>query len=431
MLELFPITTQVKNDRLVVGGCDIVSLASEFGTPLYIYDEATIRGKCREYRAEFADRYPNSLIVYACKAFINRALARLFNEEGLGLDVVSGGELAVVQSIQFPADKIYFNGNNKSAQELEMALDVGVGRIVADNFYELSLIEDIAKNNGVHAAIMLRLSPGVDPHTHAHLATGASDSKFGFPMEQAAEAVRKTLASPSLDLLGVHFHIGSQIFEFTPYRQAIDIVLDFTAEMSGKHSFSLKELSIGGGLGIAYTRDSSSPKASDFAEFITTAVTKKCKTTSTQPPRLIIEPGRSIVGQAGIAVYCAGATKEIEGVRKYVSVDGGMSDNIRQALYGARYEAVIANRMSDGNVEQVTISGKLCESGDILIRDIALPEVRAGDILAVPCCGAYCLAMASNYNGALKPAIVLVNEGKPHIIRRRETYEDLMRCDMD
>ena len=429
MLELFPETSQVSHNHLHIGGCDVISLAGEFGTPLYIYDEATLRRKCNEYLTAFADRYPDSLIAYACKAFINPALALLFKEEGLGLDIVSGGELAIAKAVDFPMDKIYFNGNNKSAQELEEALDSGVGRIVVDNFYELSMIEDIAKNKRTKAKILLRLSPGVDPHTHAHLVTGAVDSKFGFPMKQAAEAVIKALDSPAIDLAGFHFHIGSQILEFTPYKHAIEAVLDFAADMNIKRGFSLAELDIGGGLGIAYTQDSPSSTVGNFAEAVTTAVTDKCEATNIQPPRLIIEPGRSIVGQAGVAAYSIGTIKHIEGVRKYVSVDGGMSDNIRHALYGATYEAVIANKMDDPKSEQVTISGKLCESGDILVRDAHLPDTQPGDILAIPCCGAYCLAMASNYNAALKPAIVLVNEGESRLIRRRESYADLTRCD--
>jgi diaminopimelate decarboxylase len=431
MLKLFPQTAQILNNHLHIGGCDVTSLAAEFGTPLYIYDESTIRGNCTDYRNEFAKHYPNSLVVYACKAFINPALARIFKEEGIGLDVASGGELAIAKSVDFPMDKIYFNGNNKSAQELEMALDWSVGRIVVDNLYELSMLEDAAKRKRARAKILLRLSPGVDPHTHTHLVTGATDSKFGFPMNQASEAVDKSLASPSLDMMGFHFHIGSQIFDLTPHMQAIETVLDFAPDMNSKQGATFQELSIGGGLGITYTHDLLSPTVADFAEATAAAILKKCEAIDIHAPQLVVEPGRSIVGQAGVAVYTTGAIKHIEGVRKYVFVDGGMSDNIRYALYGATYEAVIANKMEGGTSEQVTIAGKLCESGDILIRDIMLPETQPGDILAVPCCGAYCLAMASNYNASLKPAIVLVSEGKARLIRRRESHEDLMQCDIE
>jgi diaminopimelate decarboxylase len=405
-------------------------LAAEFGTPLYIYDETSLRSRCAEYRKEFSNRYPESLIIYACKAYINRALAQIFKQEGLGLDVVSGGELAIARSVDFPMELVYFNGNNKSHQELEFALECRIGRIVVDNFHELSHIEKITKKRRARPKILLRLLPGVDPHTHSHLATGAVDSKFGFPMTQAEEAVVKAMGSTSLDLIGLHFHIGSQLFEFTPYQQAIDAVLDFASYAASKHGFEFSEFSLGGGLGIPYTHDSPSPTVGEFAEVVTTAVLKKCDALGIKSPRLIVEPGRSMVGQAGVALYTAGAVKQIEGVRRYVIVDGGMSDNIRPALYGAKYEAVVANNMSGKNLEKVTIAGKLCESGDILIRDIELPQVETGDLIAIPCCGAYCLAMGSNYNASLKPPIVLVKEGKARLIRRRECYEDLMACDV-
>jgi len=430
MLRLFPQTAQVKKNHLVIGGCDVGELASEFGTPLYIFDEVTLRGKCAEYREGFAQRYPNSLVIYACKAFINRALAQLFKEEGLGLDVVSAGELAIAKSVGFPMAQVYFNGNNKSRQELEMAMGWGVRRIVVDNLYELSLLNKVAKDAGSRQEILLRLSPGVDPHTHAHLTTGAIDSKFGFPMAQAEEALTAVMSSSSFELIGIHFHIGSQIFDLSPFKQAIEIILDFAAEMGSKHGFKLKELSTGGGLAITYTEDTPSPTTSEFAEAITATLIEKSEALGLEPPRLIVEPGRSIVGGAGVAIYTVGAIKEITGVRKYVSVDGGIADNIRPALYGAKYEAIVANKVADENLERVTIAGKFCQSGDILIQDIDLPKLEPGDIIAMPCCGAYCLSMASNYNASLKPAIVLVKDRKAHLIRRRESYEDLMNCDI-
>jgi len=430
MLRLFPQTTQVEKNHLVIGGCDAGELASEFGTPLYIFDEATLRGKCAEYRKGFAQRYPNSLVIYACKAFINPALAQLFKEEGLGLDVVSAGELAIAKSVDFPMAQVYFNGNNKSRQELELAIGWGVRRIVVDNSYELSLLDEVAKEAGVRQGVILRLSPGVDPHTHAHLTTGATDSKFGFPMAQAEEALTALMSSSSFELIGVHFHIGSQIFDLSPYKQAIEIVLDFAAKMGSKHGFKLKELSTGGGLAITYTEDTPAPTIGEFAEAITATLLKKCEALGLEPPRLVMEPGRSIVGGAGVALYTVGAIKEIAGVRKYVSVDGGIADNIRPALYGAKYEAIVANKVADENLERVTVAGKFCQSGDILIQDIDLPKLEPGDIIAMPCCGAYCLSMASNYNASLKPPIVLVKDGKARLIRRRESYEDLMNCEI-
>lgn len=435
MLSLFPQTTEVKNNHLFLGGCDATALADEFGTPLYLYDEATLRNKCKEYREGFSQRYPNSLVIYACKAFVNRALAQILNEEGLGLDVVSGGELAIAKSVGFPMDRIYFNGNNKSRQELAMAVEWGVGRIVVDNYYELSLLNEIARVAGAKQTILLRLSPGVDPHTHAHLTTGVIDSKFGFTMDQAEKALTGEWSYSSLKLIGFHFHIGSQIFNFSAYQQAIEIVLKFAADIRSKHGFSIEELGIGGGLAISYSEDSPAPTISEFAETITATLLEKSKAHGIEPPRLIVEPGRSIIGEAGVALYTVGATKEIPGVRKYVSVDGGIADNIRPAMYGAKYEAVVANKMVDmaegsAEKERVTIAGKYCESGDILIQDIDLPKLEPGDLIAVPCCGAYCLSMASNYNGSLKAAIVMVKDGKARLIRRRESYDDLMNCDM-
>jgi len=429
--SLFPRTARVsRKNHLMLGGCDSVELAREFGTPLYVFDEATLRGKCVEYREEFARRYPNSLVVYAAKAFINRALAQLFREEGLGLDVVSGGEFTIARSVDFPMEKVYFHGNNKSKGELELAAEWGVGRVVVDNLFELSLLDGVAKELGVRQDILLRISPGVDPHTHAHITTGIVDSKFGFLMAQAEAAVAQALASTNLNLVGLHFHLGSQLFELDPYVQAIDICFRFAADMKKKHGFRFQEFSPGGGLGIAYNKDASPPAVAELAQVISFAVMSKSKELGLALPRLVVEPGRSIVGQAGVALYTVGATKDIPGVRKYVSVDGGMADNIRPALYGSQYRAVVANKVAGGDLEKVTIAGKLCESGDVLIRDIDLPRLESGDIIAVPCAGAYCLSMASNYNSSLKPPIVMVKNGKARLIRRHQSYEDLMSHDL-
>lgn len=429
-ISLFPQTTQVESNHLIIGGCDAMALAGEFGTPLYVFDEVTLRAKCAEYRQEFAQRYHDSLVIYACKAFINRALVQIFKEEGLGLDVVSGGELAIATSAGFPMERVYFHGNNKSRQELELATRWGVGHIVVDNFYELALLDDVARKDGVRREILLRLSPGVDPHTHTHLTTGAVDSKFGFPMAQAEEAITRAMSSSLLQLIGLHFHIGSQIFELWPYKQAMEIVLRFAAEMRSKHGFRLEEFSPGGGLAIAYNEDSPAPSVAEFAEVIASSLSLESEKLDLELPRLIVEPGRSITGPAGVALYTVGAAKEIPHLRKYVSVDGGMADNIRPALYNARYEAVVANKVEADVLEQVAIAGRFCESGDVLIKDIDLPKLEPGDIIAVPCCGAYCLSQASNYNASLKPAIVLVKDGRARLIRRRESYEDLMSHDI-
>jgi diaminopimelate decarboxylase len=430
-LSLFPLTAEVSQQgHLIVGGCDTVELAAEFGTPLYIFDEVTLRRKCREFKSEFGQRYSNSAVIYASKAFINGALALMLQEEGLGLDVVSGGELGIARSVGFLLARVYFHGNNKSAEEIRQALDWHVGRIVVDNLYELTTLSDMAAEGGYKPDILLRLSPGVDPHTHKYITTGAVDSKFGFPSVSFEQAVAQAMAAPNLNLVGFHFHLGSLIHNAEPYEKAIELTLNLAAEMKQKYEFELRELNVGGGVAIQYSLDSPAPPVSVYAQAITDRVVSKCEELELALPRLVIEPGRAIVGQAGVALYKVGVVKDIPGVRCYVSVDGGMADNIRPALYGAKYEAVVANKMREKEKGTVTIAGRFCESGDILIKDIALPSVSAGDIIAIPDCGAYCLPMASNYNASLKPAIVLVNEGKARLIRRRETLADLTRCDL-
>lgn len=433
MSVLFPDTAGVNKDgHLTIGGCEVVELAAEFGTPLYVFDEATLRHMCAEYCKEFGQRYPDTLVIYAAKAFINRALALVFKEEGLGLDVVSGGELSIARSVDFPMEKVYFHGNNKSQEEIELAITCGIGRIVVDNLYELSLANEVAREAGVTLNILLRLTPGVDPHTHRYITTGVLDSKFGLPIVsgQAEEALVKAMSASNVKLIGLHLHLGSLISSVEPYREAIEIVFRVAAEMRERHGFGFGEFSPGGGFAIQYTRDTPAPNTVDYAQAIADTIHSSSKELGLRPPRLIVEPGRAIVGRAGVAVYRAGATKDIPGVRRYISVDGGMADNIRPALYGSRYEAVIANKANEDDVEQVSIAGKFCQSGDILVKGVDLPRVGAGDIIVIPVSGAYCLSMASNYNASLKPAIILVREGKARLIRRRETYHDLMQCDL-
>lgn len=430
-LSLLPLTAEVNGQgHLVLGGCDTVELAEEFGTPLYVFDEFSLRRKCAEFRTEFGQRYADTAIAYAGKAFINRALALLLKEEGLGLDAVSAGELSIARSVDFPMPEVYFQGSNKSAEELRLALEWRVGRIVVDNFHELAMLNEIASEQGSVPEILLRLSPGIDPHTHKYISTGVVDSKFGFSLTTWEEAVAQAISAPELNLVGLHFHLGSLIFELEPYQEAIGLTLDFAAAMKLKYGFELRELNIGGGFAIQYTLDSPAPPVAAYAETIASVITDKCRELKLALPRLVIEPGRAIVGRAGVALYRIGAVKDIPDVRCYVSVDGGMADNIRHALYGSRYEAVVANKMLAKETHRVTIAGKFCESGDILIRDIALPRVTAGDVLAVADCGAYCLAMASNYNASLKVAVALVKDGKARLIRRRETFADLTRCDV-
>jgi diaminopimelate decarboxylase len=430
-LSLFPINTEVsQKGHLIIGGCDTVELAAGYGTPLYVYDELTLRGHCQEFKNEFGQRYADTTVLYASKAFLNRALATILKEEGLGLDVVSAGELSIAASVDFPMDMVYFHGNNKSTEELKMALKHHVARIVVDNFDELEVLSKLAEEGGHIPDILLRITPGVDAHTHEHVTTGITGSKFGFPLFIADEAVTRAMSVPSLNLIGLHFHIGSLISDVQPYKEAIDTVLDFTAGMSERYGFELEELNVGGGFAVQYTVDAPVPAISIYAEVIVSRVIHKCKQLELSLPMLTIEPGRAIAAQAGVALYQAGAIKEIPGLRRYVSVDGGMADNIRPALYGAKYEAVVANRMLAEEANQVTIAGRFCESGDILVKDIELPSVSAGDIIAIPSCGAYCLPLASNYNASLKPAIIMVGEGKARLIRRRETLKDLIAYDL-
>ena len=430
-LRLFPLTAEVGDEgHLVIGGCDTLELAAEFGTPLYLFDELSLRSRCAEFKKEFGQRYAETTILYAAKAFINKTLLRIFREEGFGLDVVSGGEIGLARAAGFPLERVCFCGNNKSVEEIDLALECGVGRIVVDNFYELEMLDRIAGERNITVAILLRLSPGVDSHTHRYINTGNIDSKFGFPLAVGEDAVTAAMSLPNLSLVGIHFHLGSLIFEVEPYREAIDHILDFAAGMKRKHGFELEELDVGGGFAVPYTLSDPSRPISAYAEVITSSIKKGCRKLGLELPRLVIEPGRSMVAQAGVALYTVGAIKDIPGVRCYVAIDGGMGDNIRPALYEGKHVAIVANKMTEEETTEVTIAGKFCESGDILIRDIKLPALAAGDTLAVAGCGAYCLTQASNYNAFFKPAVVMVGEGRARLMRRRETIEDLTRCDV-
>ena len=431
-LPLFPTDSKVNNQgHLVIGGCDTTALANEFGTPLYLYDEATLRSKCREFREQFEKRYPDVQVIYAGKAYSNGVLLRLVNEEGLGLDVVSEGELGIAIAAKFPLENVYFHGNNKSLHELEMALRLRVGHIVVDNFHELEMLDKLTKDLGARQDVLLRMTPGVDPHTHRYTSTGSLDSKFGFPLPLKEEALAQALKIRGLHVLGLHFHIGSLIFESEPYVESIKFVLNFAAEMRKKYGFELKEFDTGGGFGVQYTIDKPAPATAVFAEKITSIIVKECKRLGLELPKLIIEPGREIVAQAGVALYTIGVIKEIPGVRTYVSVDGGMGDNICPALYGEKMEAVLANRVRARSAAKVTISGKFCESGDILISDIIMPKIVNGDILAIAVAGAYSIPESMNYNAFFKPPVILINNGKARLIRRRETLADITRCDIE
>ena len=430
--KVFPETAEINGrGRLVIGGCDVLDLVSQYGTPIYVFDEEMLRNRCRQFTREFAGRHPETIVVYASKAYINPALARIFMEEGLGLDVVSGGELAVAKAVDFPPEAVYFHGNNKGPEELKEALAWNIGRIVVDSFHELELLNSLAREMGRVQEILIRVSPGVDPHTHVHTTTGILDSKFGFPIEtgQAEEAIRIALRSSNLKLMGLHFHLGSPLFELEPYRVAMELVLRFASPFR-EEGLNLLEISPGGGFAIAYTRDQEPPSIADYADVIVSTLLSTCQTLGMEVPRLVVEPGRAIVGPAGVALYRVGTVKDIPGVRKYVSVDGGMGDNIRPALYDAAYEAVVAGKMNLEPSELVTIAGKFCESGDVLARDVMLPPVEPDDVIAIPAAGAYCLAMASTYNLNPRPPVVLVKDGQARLIRRRESYEDMMGCDV-
>jgi diaminopimelate decarboxylase len=427
-LVVFPLTTDV-NDKghLVIGGCDCVSLAGEYGTPLYVFDEAGLRRQCNDFKTEFRQRYPDTTVSYSTKAFLTKAMLRLVEEEGLDLDIVSAGELGFARAVNYPMNRVHFPGNNKSKEELEMAVKYEVGHIVVDDLYELNMLLKIDRKKKIN--VLLRLNPGVDPHTHKYNTTGISDSKFGMPRATWDKAVAVALAAPNLNVDGLHFHIGSGIFETVPYEKSIDTVMEYAAEIKKRYNFETNILSVGGGYGAQYTLDAVPPPIAVFAEAITGKLLSKCRELSLKQPKLIIEPGRAIVARSGVGLYTVGVIKEIPCIRTYVSIDGGMGDNIRYPMYGFRQEALIANRASAKDTAVVTICGKYCESGDILIKDIKLPDIKAGDILAEAGSGAYAVPMQMNYNAMFRPAIVFVKDGKARLVRRRETLEDLTQCD--
>jgi len=418
--------------HLEIGGCDTVQLAKQFGTPLWVMDEEYIRRQCRSFKNAFIDKHGGDA-AYASKAFLTLAMAAIVKEEGLSLDVVSGGELFTALQAGFPPKRIYFHGNNKSREELLMAIHSSVGRIVVDNFFELSQLEAICEETGWGPVpIMLRIAPGVEAHTHEYCQTGQEDSKFGFSLSsgKAMEAAKAAIDSDVLELKGIHCHIGSQIFEEESFIVAANIMMDFIAQIFKATGFIIEELNLGGGFGIYYSQGDTPKNIEIYADKITEAVSAHAAGTGIKAPKIIVEPGRSIVGAAGTTLYTLGAAKDIPGIRKYVSVDGGMADNIRPALYGAVYEAIVANKANAKPTELVSVAGKCCESGDMLIWDILLAPTEPGDILAVPCTGAYGYTMASNYNRLPKPAVVLVKDGQAELILKRESYEDLLRNDL-
>lgn len=423
-------TMQVNHrGRLEIGGCDTVDLVREYGAPLYVMDEAQIRSNCRRYLQAIAQNYPQGKIIYAGKAFLVLAMAKLIQEEGLGLDVVSGGELHTALKAGFPPEQLYFHGNNKSASELLDALEAKTGRIIVDSFSELEELQELARGSSQKAAIYLRIKPGIEAHTHDYIQTGRDDSKFGFGLAEAMEAAVLALAASHLELKGFHCHIGSQIFQLEPYRLAAQVMVKFMAAVRAKTGYVAPELDLGGGLGIQYLASDAPPTIETFVETIAGSLKEAAGQEDFPLPELLLEPGRSITGAAGITLYRIGVIKDIAGVRRYVSVDGGMMDNIRPALYQARYTAAVANKARQEPVEKVTIAGKACESGDLLIEDICLPALKKGDLLAIFSTGAYCYSMASNYNRNPRPAVVFVQDGDSRVVVRRESYDDLISLD--
>ena len=440
LLQLLPLGAGLSPQRgLTLGGCDAVELAAEFGTPLYVYDVRTIREQCSVFRSAFSAEYPDSAVLYASKAFLNRPFAKLIAEQGLGFDVVSGGEIAVLRAAGVEMDGVYFHGNNKSAEELRLAVGAGVGRIVIDNPGEVALVDAAAGNGGPSGGgadrqpVLLRVSPGVDAHTHEKTTTGTIDTKFGVPIAggAAAEAVRAIVDAEQLDFRGLHMHLGSPIFELEPYVLGVEAMAQFIAEVCrDRIGVPVDEFSPGGGFAVAYESGQEPPSPAEYARAICGTLRREADRLGFPLPRLSVEPGRSIVGRAGVALYTVGARKDVPGVRTFVSVDGGMGDNVRPTLYGARYEALSAERPLATAEETVTIAGRYCESGDVLVRDVQLPRLRRGEVLAIPAAGAYQLSMASNYNLAYRPSVVLVEDGEARLIRRRETEDDLMAQDI-
>ena len=413
--------------HMEVGGCDLVQLARDHGTPLYVYDEATVRQRSSEYVAAMGR---GGQVLYSAKAFASPHFLRVVAEEGLGLDVVSAGELDLALRSEFPRDRIHFLGNNKSREDVEAAYRAGA-TIVIDGSHEFELLNAVVPE-GKRTPVMLRISPGVKPDTLDHISTGQLDSKFGFSIESGAarKAVEDALRHPRLDVVGLHSHIGSQILALGAYEKAMEIMLDLLVQLRDDLKFEPRKLGAGGGLGIAYTHNDDPPTPRVFVETVRHALESGCASRGLTVPELVVEPGRSIAGPAGVALYTVGSIKDIPGVRRYVAVDGGMGDNIRPKLYGARYEAVLASAPDRAPAGKVTIAGKYCESTDILITDIEMPELKSGDILCVPAAGAYCLAMASNYNGMPRPEVLMVRDGEAKVMRRRETLDDLVATEV-
>lgn len=419
--------------HLTIGSADTVELAKEFGTPVYVFDENEIRNNLRAFRSSIEENYGGrGLVCYASKAFSCKEIYRICKQENVGIDVVSGGELYTALSVGFPAENIVFHGNNKTPDELRMAVENGVGRIVVDNLTELERLNAIACEAGKTAGITMRIKPGVDAHTHDFIKTGQIDSKFGFALEtgEALSAVKAALGMPSLKLRGLHCHIGSQIFDISPFELAAQVMLGLYKQIKDETGTELEELNLGGGFGIRYVDGDTPVPYGEYMKSVSAVVRAETEKLGLKMPFILIEPGRSVVGAAGLTLYTVGAVKNIPDIRTFVSVDGGMADNPRYALYKADYQVICANKANEAKDMTVTVAGKCCESGDLIQENTKLQTVEAGDILAVLSTGAYNYSMASNYNRIPKPPVVMVNNGEARIAVRRETYEDVASCDV-
>lgn len=425
-------TFETKDGHLMIGGCDTVDLAKEYGTPLYVMDERYIRSIMRQYIGTIKKSGAKGKVLYASKACLTLALCKIAAQEGLGLDVVSSGELYTAVQADFPRKLIYMHGNNKTAYDIEFAVKEGIGNIVIDNSYEIDLIDEFAKQYGKKMNVSLRIKPGIDAHTHDYIKTATIDSKFGLGIEdgQALAAIKAILEKDNLCFTGFHCHIGSQIFELEPFRMEVDLLIDFALEVRKETGHLIKEINFGGGFGITYTSEDEPLRPEEYLQALIAKLQERCEKENIPVFDFVIEPGRSIVGESGITLYTVGSIKDIKGVRKYVSVDGGMPDNPRYALYQAKYNAVIANKADAPRDDKVTVAGRCCESGDMLIYDVDIQRAERGDILAVFSTGAYNYSMASNYNKIPVPAMVLVKDGKSQVMVKRQSFDDLIKNDV-
>lgn len=427
-------TMEIKEDVLHIGGVNTLDLVKKYKTPLYVFDEELIRNKCREYIKSFKVKENGNKVAYAGKAFLTKYMCKLVHEEGLYLDVVSGGELYTAYKSGMPMENILFHGNNKTVDEVKLGIELGVGRFVVDNFYELDLIEKFCLENNKTQKIYFRVTPGIDAHTHKYIKTGQIDSKFGFALVNGDfyKAIEKVKEYKNIELVGIHAHIGSQIFEIKPFLDEVEIMLKLLKEINeNNNDINITEVDLGGGIGVYYTEEDKPKTISEFCEAIINKTEEVCRKLNINRPILLIEPGRSLVANAGSTIYTVGSIKEIKDVRTYVSVDGGMTDNIRPSLYQANYECGIVNKINKiGNNHKVTIAGKCCESGDILISDTEIGDIESGDILITTNTGAYGYSMASNYNKIPKNPVVFVQKGQDKLACKRQSYEDLLTLEV-